>query len=134
MNRRGFLKLAAAATALSAGGIALIETPKTFFLPPRGGWWAPTFEMRECEQYLINLDAMAYRWDAAWLDSNGEKQQFNVLGAPQDANRETFLFLRHQREQAYLALDRMRRRHGLTQEVRLPLPSGAYRAGYVMYA
>lgn len=38
MNRRGFLKLVGAATAVSAGGIALLDTHKTFFLPPRGGW------------------------------------------------------------------------------------------------
>jgi hypothetical protein len=42
VNRRSFLRLVGAATTLSAGGIELLEilapTPKTFFLPPEGGW------------------------------------------------------------------------------------------------
>jgi hypothetical protein len=42
VDRRSFLKLVGSATALSAGGIALLEvlapTERTFFLPPEGGW------------------------------------------------------------------------------------------------
>lgn len=38
MNRRGFLKYLGAATVASAAGIDLIDTARTFFLPPAGGW------------------------------------------------------------------------------------------------
>jgi hypothetical protein len=44
MNRRGFLGLLSAAAALSAGGIAVFEHRKTFFLPPRGGWSAIDYQ------------------------------------------------------------------------------------------
>lgn len=73
MNRRGFMKFLGAATALSVGGIALIETPKTFFLPPTGGWAQP-LKVRRCEQYVINRDALIYRYDAAWDSPAGPKQ------------------------------------------------------------
>lgn len=48
MTRRGFMQLLGAAITLSAGGIALIDTKpiiKTYFLPPRCGWNAGTFEL-----------------------------------------------------------------------------------------
>ena len=40
MNRRDLFKLLGAATVVSAGGVALLDTAKTFFLPPRAGWLA----------------------------------------------------------------------------------------------
>lgn len=48
MTRRGFMQLLGAAITLSAGGIALIDAKpiiKTYFLPPRCGWNAGTFEL-----------------------------------------------------------------------------------------
>ena len=39
MDRRFFLKLVSASgLTLSAGGVALLEPRKTYFLPPKGGW------------------------------------------------------------------------------------------------
>ena len=63
-----------AATALSAGGIALIDTHRTFFLPPQGGW-VQQLKIRRASTYLINWDAMLYRYDAAWVLPNGEHKQ-----------------------------------------------------------
>jgi hypothetical protein len=77
MNRRGFLQLLGAATAISAGGIALIETSKTFFLPPSGGW-VQHLKVRYVEQYLINLDAIIHRYDATWDIPSAEPRQFYV--------------------------------------------------------
>jgi hypothetical protein len=77
MNRRGFLQMLAAATAVSVGGIALIETPRTFFLPPIGGWHQ-ALKIRRIEQYLINCDEMRYRYDTTWDMPNGEARQFHV--------------------------------------------------------
>lgn len=63
MNRRGFLQLLGAATALSVGGVALIETPKTFFLPPRGGWHQSDLAM--FERRIINpaVQSIAAQFD-----------------------------------------------------------------------
>lgn len=58
MNRRGFLKaLAGGAVALSAGGIALIEAEpiqRAYFLPPRGGWHAGSWELA-CAQEALRI-------------------------------------------------------------------------------
>lgn len=48
MNRRDILKFLGAATAASIGGIALLDTKKTFFLPPKGGW---NGALRTCRQW-----------------------------------------------------------------------------------
>jgi hypothetical protein len=61
MNRRGFLQLLGAATAVSAGGIALIDTAKTFFLPPVGGWRLSemALSLNEFEERFIQPAAQA---------------------------------------------------------------------------
>ncbi len=41
MNRRELLKFLGAAGAMSVGGIALLDSRKTYFLPPREGWIKP---------------------------------------------------------------------------------------------
>jgi hypothetical protein len=77
ISRRGFMKLLGAATALSAGGIALIDTHKTFFLPPNGGWHQ-SLRIRKISQYLINTDSYRTRYDATWDLPNGEGRQFHI--------------------------------------------------------
>lgn len=56
MNRRSFLKaMMGGAVALSAGGIALLEAQpvqRTFFLPPRAGWNAGSWELA-CAQAAL---------------------------------------------------------------------------------
>lgn len=82
INRRGFLKLMGAATALSAGGIALIDTHRTFFLPPKGGW-AQKLKIRRAMSYDINQDRMLWRYDASWVTLNGEHKQCDVQAEAQ---------------------------------------------------
>jgi hypothetical protein len=77
LNRRSFLKFLGAATAVSAGGIALIETPKTFFLPPAGGW-AQKLKIRKVQQYMIDTDSMPVTYAAAWTMLNGEARQYHI--------------------------------------------------------
>jgi hypothetical protein len=74
MNRRGFLQLLCAATAVSAGGIALIDTHRTFFLPPVGGW-VQKLKIRKASAHDINRDVMHYRYDAAWVTPRGDHKQ-----------------------------------------------------------
>lgn len=78
ISRRGFLKFLGAATAVSAGGIALIDTHKTFFLPPSMGWGAQRLKIRRVQQYLINDYTMPYRYDGTWDLPNGEGRHFHV--------------------------------------------------------
>lgn len=61
ISRRSFLKaLAGGAVALSAGGIALLDAEpiiRTYFLPPRGGWNAGTWELALAQEALRIVDA-----------------------------------------------------------------------------
>lgn len=60
MTRRGFLQLLGAAVTLSAGGIALIDAEpivKTYFLPPRCGWNAGTWELACASEALRIVNA-----------------------------------------------------------------------------
>jgi hypothetical protein len=66
ITRRGFLKLLGAAVTISAGGIALIETHKTFFLPPVGGWVRPGSWELECARSA--LDAIESRFNFPMLE------------------------------------------------------------------
>lgn len=75
MNRRQFFGMTALAVA-AAGLPAIVLPDRKIFLPPRGGWG---FSMREVEQYLINTDSMAMRWDVGWITRNGEYAQYYVL-------------------------------------------------------
>lgn len=120
MNRRGFMQLLAAATALSAGGIALIETPRTFFLPPRGGW-AQQLKVRRVQQYLINRDAFVWRYDAAWDSPTGAKQWFVDAREPCDDVA------------IHLLKDRMAADSGTANsaEFKLALPRGVYDGRYI---
>lgn len=73
MNRRDLFKSIMGTAAISAGGIALVESTATIFLPPRQGWWQPELRMREVQQYLINTDELAMRYDMAWAVLGGVK-------------------------------------------------------------
>lgn len=77
LNRRQFFK----GLALT-GAVAALWTPtKTIFLPPNGGWHQyklPAGYMREIEQYLINTDSIAWRYDAVGRDIWGKEHQFHV--------------------------------------------------------
>ena len=122
INRRGFLKLLAAATAVSAGGIALIETPKTFFLPPSGGW-IQQLKIRRVEQYVINRDEYVYRYDAAWDSPTGAKQ-YHVMATDQ-CDEVAIELLK----------DRMAADYGTanSKEFKLDLPRGMIK-GHYLYA
>ena len=79
MNRRQFFGMTAAAVV--AAGLPLSVLPnRTIFLPPRGGLWLP--RMRQIEQYLINNDSLAMRWDMAWITLRGTKEQAYLLEEP----------------------------------------------------
>lgn len=84
MNRRGFLQLASAATIITAAGITLIDTAKTFFLPPAGGWrkdWTLTPDMEEVcmvQRPGMNLGETIYvrippRYGSYWATRLGTK-------------------------------------------------------------
>ena len=125
MNRRKFFALASTVPIAAV----LIENPfeKRIFLPPRGGWFAHEIRMREVLQYLINLDAFILRHDVAWIDRNGEKQQYHV-DQPWDRHTiETLSFgnpREHARELARLAFQTIRERDGFVRakQAVLPLP------------
>ena len=133
MDRRGFFK-ALAGTAAAAIVLPEIWTPsKAIFLPPRGGWCQPPMVMREVQQYLINNDSLAMRYDMAW----GERQ-FSVT-FPEEGNPgwpNEFISpdsLMHQRAEALRAFERIERDNGLrrTDQRSLPLPRGFAFARYV---
>jgi hypothetical protein len=59
VNRRSFLKaLAGGAVALTAGGIALLEAEpiRTYFMPPRCGWNAGSWELACAQEALESLN------------------------------------------------------------------------------
>ena len=59
VSRRGFLQMLGAAVTLSAGGIALLEAEpirKAYFLPPRCGWNAGTWELACAQEALAALN------------------------------------------------------------------------------
>lgn len=56
-----------AASVAAAGGIALIDTARTFFLPPAGGWRVDnSFSLSDFEERILrpSVQAMAARIDA----------------------------------------------------------------------
>jgi hypothetical protein len=65
ISRRSFLQLIGAAVTLSAGGIALLDAKpiiKTYFLPPRCGWNAGTWELILAQEALrIVTDKLGMR-------------------------------------------------------------------------
>lgn len=61
MNRRDLLKYLGAAAAASVGGLAIIDTHKTFFLPPAGGW-----HRSYLKQYIVVSDALPAREDVLY--------------------------------------------------------------------
>lgn len=69
MNRRSFLKaLAGGAVLMSAGGIALLEAEpivKTYFLPPRCGWNAGSWELAYATEALRIVTAKLEEFTAA---------------------------------------------------------------------
>lgn len=81
MNRRHFFGMTVAAV-VAAGLSPLVLPDRTVFLPPRGGWLQKPWQIREVEQYLINNDSLAMRWDIAWITPDGEYAQYYVLEEP----------------------------------------------------
>lgn len=75
MNRRQLFKYLGAAVVASTG-IALIDTHKTFFLPPSGGWGAQKLKIRVIQQYIINTEP--FRYDGTWVKANGEHCQYHI--------------------------------------------------------
>jgi len=133
MDRRGFFK-ALAGTVIAAAVLPEIWIPtKAIFLPPTLGWWQPPLRMREVQQYLINTDSLAMRYDVAW----GEKQ-FSV-SFPEEGNpgypHESIApnIVAQQRAQAFQIFERLEREHGLhrADQRLLPLPRGFHFARYV---
>lgn len=74
MNRRQFFGMTAAAVA-AAGLPALVLPERTIFLPPRTGWFPEKLRMREIQQYLINNDSLATRWDVLVTAGDGDHYQ-----------------------------------------------------------
>lgn len=134
MKRRDLLKFFGAATVASIGGIALIDTHKTFFLPPAGGWREGALRFLECTQYCINSDTMPTRFDAAWM-VNGERVQYGIDVPPISALE----FIRNpkimdfHREVAYHKFRDIERERGFSDSIALPLPVGAYEARLFTY-
>lgn len=119
MNRRDFFKALGVTAAVAGAGIELLPA-KTIFLPPRNGWWQPQLRMREVEQYLINNDEIAMRYDVKWGD-----QQYHIDFAPRPRSElASPALLAHQREIARLALERIEDQHGFRRrdQVILALP------------
>ena len=119
MNRREFFKLSAAATALSVGGIALIDTGKTFFLPPVGGWRGD-LKIRYTSRY-VNRDVMMGRYDATWDSPEGPKHfRVDTIG-------------RHDEVAILVLKDRMELDRGTpnSSAFRLELPRGANGATFI---
>jgi hypothetical protein len=128
MNRRDFCRRLAVS---AAGGIALLEPTKTFFLAPPGGWWQPTLYMREIEYAVIDTAvktgnatdsiAIALRWDAAWLDGRGIRHGYQILGPTRDADVYPAC-IDAEREGARAAFEKLRRTQGFGDSIDLPLP------------
>lgn len=122
MDRRGFFK-ALAGTALAAAVLPEIWTPtKAIFLPPRLGWFQTPLRMREVQQYLINTDSLAMRYDVAWDD-----QQFSVTfpeednpGWPNEIMPPEIVV--HQRAEALRIFERIEQENGLRRRDQTPLP------------
>jgi hypothetical protein len=74
MNRRKFFGMTIAAVA-AAGLPALVLPERTIFLPPRAGWFPEALRMREVQQYLINTDTLATRWDVLVSAGDGDHYQ-----------------------------------------------------------
>lgn len=74
MNRRHFFGMTLAAVA-AAGLSPLVLPERTIFLPPRTGWFPEKLRMREVQQYLINTDTLATRWDVLITAGDGDHYQ-----------------------------------------------------------
>lgn len=137
MDRRGFFKILAA-TAAAAIVLPEIWTPsKTIFLPPRQGWWQPPMIMREVQQYLINTNELAMRYDMAWAIEGGAAH-YHVdclpVGNPGWPNEMTPAeIIEVNRAGARSAFEDLERRHGFKRRDQraLPLPNGVNIARYV---
>lgn len=77
VSRRSFLKaLAGGAVALSAGGIALLEAEpiiRTYFLPPRCGWNAGSWELACATEALRIVNEKL----GAYVPGGGERLQLD---------------------------------------------------------
>ena|ERR1700685_2930015 len=121
MNRRDLFKLLGATTAMTAAGLMVPGATK-YFLPPIGGWGAQRLKIRKLQQYLINNDAMPWRYDATWALLNGEGRQFHV-----DITSEA------DDVAIYMLTDRMRHDGGIpnSEYFKLALPRGVMSSGYI---
>lgn len=74
MNRRHFFGMTLAA--VTAAGLPTLVLPeRSIFLPPRTGWFPEKLRMREVQQYLINTDTFATRWDVLVTAGDGDHYQ-----------------------------------------------------------
>lgn len=120
--------MSAAAVAL-AGLPAIVLPERTIFFSPRGGWnQAQLIDgyMREVSQYVINRDALLYRYDAIGRDIWGKEYQYYV-----EAKEPAI-------EQARLVIANMFQHEGLrairpdqSREFKLKLPTTTPVARYV---
>jgi len=113
------------------------ESQSLFALFP-GGWWQPPLRMREVQQYLIDNDSLAMRYDVRWEKPSGDMIQYHVdfdqylqltgpiCEPPADV-------LEHQRQRARDVFERIERQNGFKRihQVELHLPRSANIARYV---
>lgn len=77
MNRRDVFRFLAGASLLALPAAELLlPARKSFFLPPRGGWWSAPFRMRETQYDILN-DWEPMRYDVAGV-ADGQKFQYFV--------------------------------------------------------
>jgi len=121
MNRRDLFKYAVAAGSLLLLP-ELIPKPVTYFLAPKGGWGAQRLRIRKCQQYLIEVDELLWRYDATWVKPDGEHVQFHV-----DASREA------DEPALQCLLDRFEHDGGTpnSDQFRLELPRTGLHASYI---
>lgn len=70
---------------LGAAGAALVpwrgSVEPLIVLPPRDGGFDHPLRMREVEQYLVNTDSLAMRWDVLVSMENGDHYQLTAHAA-----------------------------------------------------
>jgi hypothetical protein len=123
MNRRELFKQLIGSTALLAIPELLLPC-KTIFLPPRGGWIASDFKMREIKQYYVNDDVMLLRYDVAWVDGM-DYQQFHVdFNIEASRNDDPIEIWEENRAAARAIFSDIQEKNGFRKTIPLSLPRG----------